>query len=56
MNIAIIGSVYVGLVSVTCFAEIKSQLITHIIFDGRNQYQIFNLNEKCFENEQIGKK
>jgi len=38
------------------FEEIKSQLITPIIFDGRNQYGIFNLKEKGFEYYQIGKK
>jgi UDPglucose 6-dehydrogenase len=38
------------------FEEIKSQLITPIIFDGRNQYGVFNLNDKGFEYYQIGKK
>jgi UDPglucose 6-dehydrogenase len=38
------------------FEEIKSQLITPIIFDGRNQHGVFNLNDKCFEYYQIGKK
>ena len=38
------------------FEVIKSQLITPVIFDGRNQYGIFNLNEKGFEYYQIGKK
>ena len=38
------------------FEKIKSQLITPVIFDGRNQYGIFNLNEKGFEYYQIGKK
>ena len=37
------------------FEEIKEQLKNHIIFDGRNQYNIFNLNEKGFEYYQIGK-
>lgn len=38
------------------FAEIKSQLNQPVIFDGRNQYNIFNLEEKGFEYYQIGKK
>jgi len=38
------------------FIEIKSQLKTPVIFDGRNQYNIFNLKEKGFEYYQIGKK
>jgi UDPglucose 6-dehydrogenase len=38
------------------FEEIKAQLKTAIIFDGRNQYNIFNLEEKGFEYYQIGKK
>ena len=38
------------------FEEIKSQLIKPIIFDGRNQYNTFNLKEKGFEYFQIGKK
>jgi UDPglucose 6-dehydrogenase len=38
------------------FEMIKSQLITPVIFDGRNQYGIFNLNENGFEYYQIGKK
>ena len=37
------------------FGEIKVQLKTPIIFDGRNQYNIFNLEEKGFEYYQIGK-
>jgi UDPglucose 6-dehydrogenase len=37
------------------FEEIKSQLKNPIIFDGRNQYNIFNLKEKGFEYYQIGK-
>jgi len=37
------------------FDEIKKQLKTHVIFDGRNQYNIFNLAEKGFEYYQIGK-
>ena len=38
------------------FEEIKSALIKPIIFDGRNQYNSFNLNEIGFEYYQIGKK
>jgi UDPglucose 6-dehydrogenase len=38
------------------FDEIKSQLINPIIFDGRNQYNAFNIEEKGFEYFQIGKK
>ena len=37
------------------FEEIKSQLSQPIIFDGRNQYNVFNLEEKEFEYYQIGK-
>ncbi len=37
------------------FEEIHTQLKTPIIFDGRNQYNIFNLEEKGFEYYQIGK-
>ncbi len=37
------------------FQEIKSQLISPIVFDGRNQYNVFNLEEKGFEYYQIGK-
>ncbi len=37
------------------FEEIKIQLKTPVIFDGRNQYNIFNLAEKGFEYHQIGK-
>jgi UDPglucose 6-dehydrogenase len=37
------------------FHEIKAQLKTPIIFDGRNQYNAFNLEEKGFEYVQIGK-
>lgn len=37
------------------FDEIKSQLKTPVIFDGRNQYNAFNLKEKGFEYVQIGK-
>ena len=38
------------------FEEIKNQLTNAIIFDGRNQYNTFNLIEKGFEYHQIGKK
>ena len=38
------------------FDEIKNQLITPILFDGRNQYNAFHLEEKGFEYFQIGKK
>ncbi|MDG1743483.1 MAG: UDP-glucose/GDP-mannose dehydrogenase family protein [Polaribacter sp.] len=37
------------------FEEIKSQLVSPIIFDGRNQYNAFNLEGKGFEYYQIGK-
>jgi UDPglucose 6-dehydrogenase len=37
------------------FEEIKTQLKTPVIFDGRNQYNTFNLEEKGFEYHQIGK-
>ncbi len=37
------------------FEELKSQLNSPIIFDGRNQYGIFKLEEKGFEYYQIGK-
>lgn len=37
------------------FEEIKKLLKTPVIFDGRNQYNIFNLDEKGFEYYQIGK-
>jgi UDPglucose 6-dehydrogenase len=38
------------------FEEIKTQLKTPIIFDGRNQYSTFFLEENGFEYYQIGKK
>ena len=38
------------------FEEIKVQLKTPVIFDGRNQYNTFKLEEKGFEYYQIGKK
>ena len=38
------------------FEEIKAQLKNAIIFDGRNQYNTFNLEKKGFEYFQIGKK
>ncbi|TVZ55518.1 UDPglucose 6-dehydrogenase [Lutibacter sp. Hel_I_33_5] len=37
------------------FEEIKKLLIEPIVFDGRNQYSVFNLEEKGFEYYQIGK-
>jgi UDPglucose 6-dehydrogenase len=37
------------------FKEIKKQLVFPVIFDGRNQYNAFNLEEKGFEYYQIGK-
>ncbi len=37
------------------FEEIKSQLTSPVIFDGRNQYSAFNLENKGFEYYQIGK-
>jgi len=37
------------------FQEIKTQLKQPIIFDGRNQYNAFNLEEKGFEYYQVGK-
>ena len=37
------------------FEEMKLQLKNPIIFDGRNQYNAFNLEEKGFEYVQIGK-
>ena len=37
------------------FEEIKNQLKVPIIFDGRNQYNAFRLEEKGFEYYQIGK-
>ena len=38
------------------FEEIKTQLKSPIVFDGRNQYNAFHLEEKGFEYYQIGKK
>ena len=37
------------------FEKMKTQLKTPIIFDGRNQYNVFNLEEKGIEYYQIGK-
>ena len=37
------------------FEELKNQLKNPIIFDGRNQYNAFNLEAKGFEYYQIGK-
>ena len=38
------------------FEEMKAQLKTPVIFDGRNQYNTFSLEKKGFEYYQIGKK
>ena len=38
------------------FEEIKTRLNSPIVFDGRNQYNVFKLEEKGFEYFQIGKK
>jgi len=38
------------------FDEIDKLLKSSIIFDGRNQYNVFNLEEKGFEYYQIGKR
>ncbi|MCG8785878.1 UDP-glucose/GDP-mannose dehydrogenase family protein [Tenacibaculum finnmarkense] len=38
------------------FTEIKQQLKMPIIFDGRNQYNVFKLEDQGFEYYQIGKK
>ena len=37
------------------FEELKNQMKNPIVFDGRNQYNTFNLEEKGFEYYQIGK-
>ncbi|MDB2647999.1 UDP-glucose/GDP-mannose dehydrogenase family protein [Flavobacteriaceae bacterium] len=37
------------------FEQIKAQLKTPVIFDGRNQYNTYNLEDKGFEYYQIGK-
>ncbi len=37
------------------FEELKNQLKNPVIFDGRNQYNAFNLEAKGFEYFQIGK-
>jgi UDPglucose 6-dehydrogenase len=37
------------------FEEIKAQLVSPVIFDGRNQYNAFHLEAKGFEYYQIGK-
>jgi UDPglucose 6-dehydrogenase len=37
------------------FEEIKTLLKSPVIFDGRNQYNVFNIEEKGFEYFQIGK-
>ena len=38
------------------FEKMKTQLKTPVIFDGRNQYNTFDLEKKGFEYYQIGKK
>jgi len=38
------------------FEEVKSQLKAPVIFDGRNQYHTFKLEERGFEYFQIGKR
>ncbi|WP_196892028.1 UDP-glucose dehydrogenase family protein [Aureivirga marina] len=38
------------------FMEIKNQLNYPVIFDGRNQYNAFHIEEKGFEYHQIGKR
>ena len=38
------------------FKELKNQMKNPIIFDGRNQYNAFDLNSKGFEYYQIGKR
>ncbi|MFN0730046.1 UDP-glucose dehydrogenase family protein [Polaribacter gochangensis] len=38
------------------FQEIKMRLNSPVIFDGRNQFNVFNLENKGFEYYQIGKK
>ena len=55
MNITVIGSGYVGLVSGTCFAEMRIQLKTPVIFDGRNQNVVYDLENKGLEYYRIGK-
>ena len=37
------------------FSEIEKQLKTPVVFDGRNQYNSYNLEERGFEYYQIGK-
>jgi len=37
------------------FSEIEKQLKTPVVFDGRNQYNSYNLKERGFEYYQIGK-
>ena len=55
MNITVIGSGYVGLVSGTCFVEIKAQLKSSVIFVGPNQYIAYDLENRGLENYRIGK-
>ena len=37
------------------FDEIKSQLVFPVIFDGRNQFNAFNIEKDGFEYFQVGK-
>jgi len=37
------------------FDEIRSQLVSPVIFDGRNQYNAFNIEKDGFEYFQVGK-
>ncbi|MGY0408103.1 MAG: hypothetical protein ACWIPJ_07090 [Polaribacter sp.] len=55
MNLTVIGSGYVGLVSGTCFDKIKRQLNYPVIFDGRNQYIAYDLGNKGIEYYRVGK-
>ena len=37
------------------FDELKKQMKQAIVFDGRNQYNVFNIEDKGFEYYQVGK-